>query len=158
MAEVLGVFNAATKSVDGQMTLAPNTVPWAANDAVEEPHYYQEKIGGDIQFIAQTTPRPYYNFYTGVQYQLNVGPDFMGSTIWNAAPASNYFGNGGTHLVPEVAYEALGIWRRTMDAQAGEKACSRSTATRMGAASGTRGTTCLNWIAVLAGIRFRFSR
>ena len=32
MAEVLGVFDAATKSVDGQMTLAPNTVPWAAND------------------------------------------------------------------------------------------------------------------------------
>ena len=44
-----------------------------------------------------------------------------GFTIWNAAPASNYFGNGGTHLVPEVAYEALGIWRRTLDAQAGDE-------------------------------------
>ncbi len=27
------------------MTLAPNTVPWAANDPVEEPHYYQEICG-----------------------------------------------------------------------------------------------------------------
>ena len=44
MAEVLSVFDTATKTVDGQMTLAPNTVAWAANDAVEEPHYYQELV------------------------------------------------------------------------------------------------------------------
>ena len=46
MAEVLGVFNATTKSVDGQLTLAANTVPWGANDPVEEPHYYQEHVVG----------------------------------------------------------------------------------------------------------------
>ena len=43
MAEVLGVYN-ATKSVDGQMTLAANNVVWAPNDAVEKPHYFQENV------------------------------------------------------------------------------------------------------------------
>ena len=47
MAEVLGVYNAATKAVDGQLTLAPNTVAWAANDPVEEPHYFQELVAAD---------------------------------------------------------------------------------------------------------------
>ena len=43
MAEVLSVYNTTTKQVDGQMTLAANNVAWAASDAVEEPHYYQER-------------------------------------------------------------------------------------------------------------------
>ncbi len=33
-----------TKSVDGQMTLAANTVNWAAGDSVELPHYFQELV------------------------------------------------------------------------------------------------------------------
>ena len=45
MAEVLSVMNPANKRVDGTMTLAPNTVAWAANDPVEQPHYYQQKVG-----------------------------------------------------------------------------------------------------------------
>ena len=73
MAEVLGVFDAATKSVDGQLTLAPNTVPWAANDPVEEPHYYQEAISADTSIIGQTTPRPEFADGRG-EYQGNVGP------------------------------------------------------------------------------------
>ncbi len=95
MAEVLGVFDAATKSVDGQMTLAANTVPWAANDPVEEPHYYQQVIGGDITYVEQTTPRPSLTQTAGVQYEGNVGPGIYGWTISNAAPATNYLGHGG---------------------------------------------------------------
>ncbi len=120
MAEVLGVFNAATKSVDGQLTLAANTVAWAANDPVEEPHYFQESIAADIEYVGQTTPRPTVFGRAGLQYQTNVGPGLRGWTIQNAVPASNYLGNGGTHSVPDEAFEATGIWNRTMEAQAGE--------------------------------------
>jgi hypothetical protein len=73
MAEVLGVFDTATKSVDGQLTLAANTVSWSANDPLEEPHYYQQAIAGDVEFVGQTTPRPSVSQTAGVQYQLNVG-------------------------------------------------------------------------------------
>jgi len=121
MAEVLGVFDNATKKVDGQMTLAPNTVPWAANDPVEEPHYYQEKVAADTSFVGQTTPRPTNVQAAGIQYQLNVGPGMKGWVIANAAPASNYLGNGGTHTIPTAAYAATGIWQTTMDAQAGDQ-------------------------------------
>jgi trimeric autotransporter adhesin len=121
MAEVLGVFNATTKSVDGQLTLAANTVPWAANDAVEEPHYYQESISGDTTFIGQTTPRTGVGVTAGVQYQENVGPGVAGWTVSNSVPATNYIGNGGTHFPPHAAYEEVGVWQRTMEMQAGEQ-------------------------------------
>ena len=120
MAEVLGVFNAATKSVDGQLTLAANTVAWAPNDAVEEPHYFQEAVQADTEFVGQTTPRPTVFSRAGLQYQSNVGPGMKGWTIQNAAPASSYLGNGGTHSAPDVAFESIGVWNTTMEAQAGE--------------------------------------
>jgi hypothetical protein len=121
MAEVLGVFNTATNSIDGKMTLAANTVPWAANDAVEEPHYYQQSIGADTTFVGQTTPRPTITQSPGVQYESNVGPGMNGWTIINAVPATNYFGNGGTHAAPHAAFMTQGIWQRAMDMQAGEQ-------------------------------------
>jgi lysophospholipase L1-like esterase len=121
MAEVLGVFDTATKSVDGQMTLAANTVPWGVNDPLEEPHFYQEKISGDIMFVGQTTPRATLAQTAGVEYQQNVGPGMSGWTISNAVPAANYLGNGGTHTVPAAAYVASGIWAQTMSMQAGEQ-------------------------------------
>jgi trimeric autotransporter adhesin len=121
MAEVLGVFDAAAKSVDGQLTLAPNTAAWAANDPVEEPHYYQERVFADITFVGQTTPRPTLAQAAGVQYEGNVGPGLTGWMINNAVTASNYLGNGGTHTEPFAAYSSLGIWRRTMDVQAGDE-------------------------------------
>ncbi len=120
MAEVLGVFNQTTRSVDGTLTLAANTVPWAAGDAVEEPHYFQEAVQPDTEFIGQTTPRPTVYSRAGLQYQTNVGPGMRGWTVDNAAPASGYLGNGGTHSAPDVAYASVGIWNRTMEAQAGE--------------------------------------
>lgn len=121
MAEVLGVFNATTKTVDGQMTLAPNTVQWAANDPVEEPHYYQEKVAADTTYVSQTIPRPTSTQTAGVQYQLSAGPGLRGWTIANAVPASSYLGNGGTYALPNAAYAVTGVWQTTMDAQAGDQ-------------------------------------
>ncbi|MDE3104433.1 MAG: hypothetical protein KGK08_04590 [Acidobacteriota bacterium] len=122
MAEVLGVFNAATAKVDGLMTLAPNTVHWAANDPVEEPHYFQESVTADTEFVTQVTPRPSVLIRAGVQYQGNVGAGMIGWTVKNAAPLTNYFGHGGTHAVPNIAYEATGAWQRTFSGQAGDQA------------------------------------
>ena len=122
MAEVLSVFDQAAKSVDGQMTLAPNNVAWAANDPVEEPHYYQEMVSADIEYVGQTVPRPSVEMRAGLQYQQNNGPGLTGWSIENSAPSSNYLGYGGTHGVPDGAYEATGIWNRTMNLTAGEDA------------------------------------
>jgi hypothetical protein len=122
MAEVLSVFDQTTKSVDGQMTLAPNNVVWAANDPVEEPHYYQEYVSADMEYVGQTVPRPSVEMRAGLQYQQNNGPGLTGWSIENAAPSTNYLGYGGTHGVPDDAYEATGIWNRTMSLTAGEQA------------------------------------
>jgi len=121
MAEVLGVFNATTKSIDGQMTLAPNSVQWAVNDPIEQPHYYQEGIGADTTFVSQTMPRPTTQLSAGVEYDLSAGPGVVGWLVNNAVPATNYLGNGGTHSAPQVAFQAQGIWEKTMNAQAGEQ-------------------------------------
>ena len=122
MAEALSVFDAATSSVDGQFTLAPNNVAWAVSDPVEEPHFYQEYITADTEFLGQSVPRPTVIMRAGLQYQQNNGPGLVGWSIANAAPASNYLGYGGTHTVPDGAYEATGVWRRTMNLAAGEQA------------------------------------
>jgi len=121
MAEVQSVLNPATKSVDGQMTLAPNTVAWATNDAVEQPHYYQEQVSADLTFVGQTTPRPTSFMRAGMQYEGNNGPGLQGWTVTNATPATAYMGNGGTHTAPDWAYEAKGVWNRTMSLDAGEQ-------------------------------------
>jgi hypothetical protein len=122
MAEVLSVFDQAAKSVDGQMTLAPNNVAWATNDPVEEPHFYQESVTADTEYVGQTVPRPSVEIRAGLQYQQNNGPGLTGWSIANAAPSTNYLGYGGTHGVPDGAYEATGIWNRTMNLTAGEQA------------------------------------
>ncbi len=122
MAEVLSVFDETTKSVDGQMTLAPNDVMWAASDPVEEPHFYQEYVTADMEALGQTVPRPSVTMRAGLQYQQNNGPGLVGWSIENAAPTTNYLGHGGTHAVPDGAYEATGVWRRTMNLVAGEQA------------------------------------
>ena len=122
MAEVLSVFDTATRGVDGQMTLAPNNVQWAVNDTVEQPHYYQEFVTPDIEFVGQTMPRPTQFVRAGIQYEQNNTAGVIGWSINNASLASNYIGYGGTHTTPEQAYEALGVWRRTMSLPAGEQA------------------------------------
>jgi hypothetical protein len=121
MAEVLSVYNASTKAVDGQMTLAPNNVAWAVGDTVEEPHFFQQILSADISYVTQTMPRPTTYARAGVTYQGNNGPGLQGWSINNATPASNYIGNGGTHYAPDFAYQSTGVWKRTFVMQAGEQ-------------------------------------
>lgn len=121
MAEALNVMNPVSKIVDGTMTLAPNTVPWAAGDAVEQPHFYQQRVAPDTTYVTQIMPRSNTYVGAGIDYQGNNGPGLQGFTINNATPASSYYGNGGTHAAPDFAYQAQGVWQRTMRLQAGEQ-------------------------------------
>jgi hypothetical protein len=121
MAEVLSVFDATAKSIDGQMTLAPNNVAWSVNDAVEEPHFYQQIVDTDISYVTQTMPRPTTYARAGVTYQGNNGPGLQGWSVNNTTPAASYVGNGGTHSAPDFAYQSTGVWKRTMSLQAGEQ-------------------------------------
>ena len=125
MAEVLGVYNQGTKSVDGQLTLAANTVAWATGDTVEQPHYFQENVMADVQAISQAVPRPIVGERAGINYTDNVGPGLHGWTIGNGAPASNYFGNGGSHTAPDNAFQVTGIWSVDLETQAGESGVFR---------------------------------
>ncbi len=122
MAEVLGVFDQSTASVDGQLTLAANNVAWANGDALEEPHFYEQAVGADIEFVSQTTPRATPQIRAGIEYDGNNGPGLRGWTITNASPAANYFGNGGTHAAPDTAFEVRGVWSRVFEAEAGNDA------------------------------------
>ena len=120
MAEVLGVFNPSTKQVDGQMTLAPNQVAWAAGDPVEEPHYYQQRVAADIEYVGQTVPRPASSQPAGIVYVGNNAQGLMGWQIQNATPASSYLGGGGNHTPPTAAFLASGVWQNTMQLDAGQ--------------------------------------
>ena len=122
MAEVRSVYNPLTRAVDGLLTLAANTVLWAPGDTVEEPHYFQGRVSGDEQDIEQMTPRPTSVLTTGVAYNGNNGPGLRGFSIENNDPATSYFGNGGTHIPPSTGLQINGVWKTTIDVQAGEDA------------------------------------
>jgi hypothetical protein len=119
MAEVLSVYDPANKQVDGLMTLAPNTVAWAAGDALEMPHYYQQSTFADTEFVTQYVPRPIVYTSAGKQYQGEVGPGVRGWEITNAVAKSNYIGAGGTHEPPDDAYMANGVWNTDFEVDAG---------------------------------------
>jgi hypothetical protein len=119
MAEVLGVYNTTTKAVDGQMNLAANNVPWATNDPVEQPHYFQERVAADVEDIAQYTARPLSQQSAGIQYQGNNGPGLRGWQINNATNPAVYIGGGGTRTAPDAAFESLGVWTTTLNLTAG---------------------------------------
>ena len=121
MAEVLSVYNSAGRSIDGTMTLAPNTVAWAANDPVEQPHWFQEDIWADVDLYQQTVPRPGIYTRAGIMYGGNNSGSMFGWSIQNITPQTNYFGYGGTHTTPIAAYEAQGVWQHTMNVTAGEQ-------------------------------------
>ena len=125
MAEVLSVYDPATKTVDGELTLAPNTVAWAAGDAVEQPHYYQQRTAADMEFVTQYVPRPLNLQSAGKAYQGVVGPGIHGWQIENDEPGTDYIGNGGTHRVPDDAYVVAGVWGNDFEVQAGQSAVMR---------------------------------
>jgi hypothetical protein len=123
MAEVLSVYDAATRAVDGTITLAPNTVPWATGDAVEEPHYHVMSVYPDFETVVQYMPRPYSAYIRpGERFAGGAGPGLSGWDINNFQPASWYYGAGGTHQPPDQAYMVEGVWSRDIDAVAGTQA------------------------------------
>ena len=122
LAEVLSVYDAATGTVDGAFTLGANTVAWAAGDTVEQPHYYQQRTTLDIEYLTQYVPRGSAYVGAGKQYTGTVGPGLRGWQVANAAPVSQYLGQGGTHGVPDYAYMAVGPWSEDFDVEAGTKA------------------------------------
>jgi hypothetical protein len=126
MAEVLSVYNQSTKQVDGQLTLGANTVQWAAGDPVEEPHFYMMLTSADTEFIVQYTPRPIQQSTPGKQYQGNVGPGMRGWVIQNGVPANSYIGGGGTHQLPDDAYQAVGVWGTDFEVDAGASSIIRA--------------------------------
>ena len=125
MAEVLSVYNPASASVDGTFTLAPNTVAWAAGDLVEEPHYHQQLVYADVEYITQFLPRPTQYISAGKFYAGQLGPGARGWEIHNGVPASDYLSGGGTHQVPDSAYLAAGPWRNSIEVDAGTEAVLR---------------------------------
>jgi lysophospholipase L1-like esterase len=122
MAEVLTVYNPGSHAVDGYMTLAANTVPWAAGDAVEEPHYFQENLHADPAAITQYTPRPSINDIPGLFYYGNNGPGLYGFQIGNETPVTSYFGNAGTHTAPNAGLSVAGVWNHALELEGGEDA------------------------------------
>ena len=121
MAEVLSVANPSSSQVDGTMTLAANTVAWAPGDSVEQPHYFQQLVYPDTEVVRQFAPRPVLYTSAGKVYTGEAGPGLRGWQIANGVPASNYLGAGGTHEPPDDAYLASGVWRNTMEADAGQE-------------------------------------
>ena len=89
---------------------------------MEQPHYFQEVIRADTDYITQYAPRPALTQSAGILYQGNNGPGLIGWQIGNATAVSNYFGNGGTHGAPSIGMNLLGEWRHSMEMQAGEDA------------------------------------
>ena len=120
IAEVLDVFDDTTQTVSGKMALAPNTVPFATGDLLEEPHYFQQKVSADVEYVTQFTPRPNTQQQAGIYFGGNNGPGLRGWVINNQTPATNYLSNGGSHLPPDIAFQSQGIWGTDMDMQAGE--------------------------------------
>ncbi len=119
MAEVLSVYNPANKQVDGTFTLAPNTVAWAAGDAVEQPHYYKQLTYADAEYVTQYMPRPTQLVSAGKTYEGLMGVGARGWAITNATPVSSYFGGGGSYNVPDDAYQVAGPWLNDFEVDAG---------------------------------------
>jgi len=126
MAEVLSVFDTATKQVNGSFTLAANTVPWAAGDTIEEPHYYKQLTSADVEQITQYVPRPIQYASAGKTYEGLVGAGLRGWAVTNLTPLTSYLGGGGTYTTPDDAYQVSGAWSNDFEVDAGVNAIIRA--------------------------------
>jgi hypothetical protein len=126
MAEVLSVYDTATKMVDGALTLGANTVAWASGDAVEEPHFYLQRTDADVEIITQYVPRPISGQSAGKTYSGKVANFLKGWEIYNSDSATDYLGSGGTLTPPTDAYSVLGVWQNDLEVQAGQNAIVRA--------------------------------
>ncbi len=108
-AEVLSVYNQATKQVDGTLTLEPNTVPWATGDMIEEPHWHAPAVNDTHDTIVTFTPQAQI-WGRGYSYAGMVSGDLHGFDLRNEASLSEYQGFGGSHTAPHIAYYLEGWW------------------------------------------------
>ncbi|WP_074653814.1 hypothetical protein [Terriglobus roseus] len=121
MVEVRSVLNTSTNQVDGTMTLAPNNVAWSAGDPVEEPHFYSQRVRADTTYVTQYMPRGSSAMSAGISYNGTTSLGITGWQVYNNSPASQYYGNGGTHVPPTAGMAVKGPWISSMDLQAGDQ-------------------------------------
>jgi hypothetical protein len=109
-AEVLSVYNSTTKTVDGTMTLAANTVAWNAGDVVEEPHWYMPYVNDAHNNIGMATPQFAGPYGRGYYYIGTVSGQLRGFQVNNNGTPSQYFGHGGNHVPPQSTFYTSGMW------------------------------------------------
>jgi hypothetical protein len=109
-AEVLGVYNSTTKTVDGTLTLGANTVAWTAGDLVEEPHWYMPYVNDTHNNIGMSTPQYASPYGRGYYYDGAVSGQLRGFQLNNDGALSQYFGHGGNHVPPQTVFYTSGLW------------------------------------------------
>jgi hypothetical protein len=92
---------------------------------VEEPHYFQQAVYGDLEYITQFVPRPTQYAWTGKYYSGQLGPGARGWAVQNGVPPSNYLGGGGTHQLPDSALVTTGPWQNSIEVDAGAQSVLR---------------------------------
>lgn len=125
-AEVLDVQDYATTppSIDGHLTLEPNSVTWNAGDAVEQPHHYAAHM--DLMYNNSYIYNPtgianggmdWGVYGAGWSGGLFYSPTSMAAShVRNGNPASLYQYHGGT-LTPPLAFSWMGLWNSYLTAQ-----------------------------------------
>ena len=114
-AEVAGVYNTATKEVDGTIALAANGAPWSAGDQVEQPHWHQMNLENGHDVVQFYEPIEQEWGYHGPSYAGRVTGTLDGYVIHNLANMSNYLGYGGTDSAPLRALSMQGWWHTGLD-------------------------------------------
>lgn len=110
-AEVTNVYNWTTNQIDGSLSLSPNAVPFATSDVVAELHWPSMDIQDTYVNFNQYQPP-----YGGNQRGYGFGGTFSGGAstgfiLSNHAALSDYYGFGGTHILPGAAVKINGIWQ-----------------------------------------------
>lgn len=116
--EVTDVRDPNTNAVDGYFQLAPNSVSWAANDTVEEPHYFwQFNTLTPLPYaVDQKMPRPPLNSWpsAGVTYNSLMSGGYFGWSVENQTSVNRFQYYGGAVPVPVGAYMVNGMWKNDL--------------------------------------------
>lgn len=125
IAETVRVLDPDTGRPDGgNVALAPNLVPFAPGDAVEQFHFHLALTGSaGEQMQTQYTPEiDVPTNTTGVVFASGggsavAGPGKIAFRCSNAEADSKLLGYGGTHVAPWMCLRADGAFRNVLDAE-----------------------------------------
>ena len=125
IAETERVVDPATGKPDGSnLVLAPNLVPFTANDDLEQFHFHLALTGNaGEQFQTQYTPEmDVPTNTTGVVFaggggEAVVAPGKIAFRCSNGEADSKLLGYGGTHIAPWTCFHADGGFRNILDAE-----------------------------------------